>query len=66
MNRDDIFHLQVKDNGIGVGVVGGDTNHGHGMGNIKSRIEALNGSFTFDSEHKKGAKFDIKIPLNAN
>jgi signal transduction histidine kinase len=60
MNQDDIFSLQVKDNGIGI-----HGNSGNGMGNIKSRIEALNGSFTFDSEHKKGAKFDIKIPLNA-
>jgi signal transduction histidine kinase len=61
MNQDDIFSLQVKDNGIGI-----HGNSGNGMGNIKSRIEALNGSFTFDSEHKKGAKFDIKIPLNVN
>jgi signal transduction histidine kinase len=67
MNQDDIFNLQVKDNGIGV--VGGDTNHGNlgqGMNNIKSRIEALNGSFAYNSENKKGANFDIKIPLNAN
>ena len=62
--RDDIFNLRVKDNGIGV--VGGDTNHGNGMSNIKSRIEALNGSFTYNAENKKGANFDIKIPLNTN
>ncbi len=61
INQDDYFNLQVKDNGIGI-----HGNSGNGMGNIKSRIEALNGSFTFDSEHKNGAKFDIKIPLNAN
>ncbi len=61
-NQDDIFHLQVKDNGIGV--VGLDTDHGNGMGNIKSRIEALNGSFTCNAENKKGTNFEIKIPLN--
>jgi signal transduction histidine kinase len=61
MNQDDIFSLQVKDNGIGI-----HGNSGNGMGNIKSRIEALNGSFTIDSEHKKGTSFYIKIPLNAN
>jgi signal transduction histidine kinase len=76
MNQDDIFNLQVKDNGIGIGVVGGDTDQGNGVGiqgnlgngmnNIKSRIEALNGSFVFDSMDKKGTGFDIKIPLNAN
>jgi signal transduction histidine kinase len=59
MNQGDIFNLQVKDNGIGI--QGG---LGQGMGNIKSRIEALNGSFTFTSENKNGANFDIKIPLN--
>lgn len=66
--QDDYFNLQVKDNGIGLGVVDGDTNHrnGNGMGNIKSRIEALNGSFMVDSEHNKGSSFDIKIPLNVN
>ena len=61
INQDDIFNLQVKDNGIGIH---GDS--GHGMNNIKSRIEALNGSFTYNTENKKGANFDIKIPLNAN
>ena len=61
VNKDDIFNLQVKDNGVGIQ---GDL--GHGMGNIKSRIEALNGNFTCISENKKGTNFDIKIPLNAN
>jgi signal transduction histidine kinase len=64
INQDHIFNLQVKDNGIGLENNNG--NLGIGMSNIKSRIEALNGSFTFDSEHKKGAKFDMKIPLNTN
>jgi two-component system, NarL family, sensor histidine kinase LiaS len=64
--KDDYFNLQVKDNGVGLGVVGGDTDHGNGMNNIKSRIEALNGSFTYNAENKKGANFDIKIPLSVN
>jgi two-component system, NarL family, sensor kinase len=61
MSKDDYFNLQVKDNGVGM-----QDGLGQGMNNIKSRIEALNGSFTYDSDNKKGAKFDIKIPLNAN
>jgi signal transduction histidine kinase len=61
MSQDDVFNLQVKDNGVGIH---GDS--GHGMNNIKSRIEALNGSITFDSAPKKGTNFDIKIPLNTN
>ncbi len=61
IKQDDIFNLQVKDNGKGIQ---GDL--GHGMGNIKSRIEALNGSFIIEAKHKKGANFDIKIPLSVN
>lgn len=64
INQDDIFNLQVKDNGIGLENNNG--NLGNGMSNIKSRIEALNGSLTYNSEHVKGVNFDIKIPLNTN
>lgn len=64
VNQDDYFSLQVKDNGIGLGNNNG--NLGNGMGNIKSRIEALNGSFSYNSEDKRGTNFDIKIPLNIN
>ena len=64
VNQDDYFSLQVKDNGIGLGNNNG--NLGNGMGNIKSRIKALNGSFSYNSEDKRGTNFDIKIPLNIN
>ncbi|MDZ7900003.1 MAG: histidine kinase [Arcicella sp.] len=60
-SQDDIFILQVKDNGVGI-----QNGLGNGMNNIKSRIEALNGILTCDSEDEKGAIFDIKIPLNIN
>ena len=63
VNHNDIFNLQVKDNGVGLESDNGSL--GHGMNNIKSRIEALDGSFVFNSENKKGASFDIRIPLNA-
>jgi signal transduction histidine kinase len=64
VNQDDYFSLQVKDNGVGLGNNNG--NFGNGMGNIKARIEALNGSFSYDFENIKGANFNIKIPLNAD
>ncbi len=67
-HENDLFNLQVKDNGIGLQVVGGDTNQvsGNGMVNMKTRIEALNGSLSYKSEVGKGLKIDIKIPLNIN
>ncbi len=61
MNQNDIFNLQVTDNGIGM-----QDGSGNGMNNIKARIEALNGSFTCDADSKNGANFDVKIPLNLN
>jgi signal transduction histidine kinase len=64
INQDDIFSLQVKDNGVGLRNNNG--NIGQGLGNIKSRIEALNGNFTYNFENVKGANFTIEIPLNAN
>lgn len=64
INQGDSFMLQVKDNGIGLENNNG--NLGHGLGNIKSRIEALNGSFSYDFGNEGGTNFNIKIPLNAD
>jgi signal transduction histidine kinase len=66
IHEDDFFNLQVKDNGIGMDMVGGNANHGggNGMTNMKTRIEALNGSLTYSPAGSKGVIIDIKIPLN--
>jgi signal transduction histidine kinase len=61
INQNDTFNLQVKDNGVGI-----QDSAGVGMSNIKSRIEALNGHFAYESKNKNGTFFDIKIPLNSN
>jgi signal transduction histidine kinase len=64
VNQEGFFSLQVKDNGIGLS--NNDGHFGQGLSNIKSRIEALSGHFTYHSIHQGGTNFDIKIPLNTN
>ena len=61
--KDDFLSLEVKDNGIGFDVK--DSNLGNGMANMQSRIDALNGSFKYESKKLKGSQFEIKIPLNS-
>ncbi len=60
-SESDFFMLNITDNGIGFEK---STNNGNGLGNIKTRIEALNGSFGYSSEPKKGCSIKIKIPLS--
>jgi signal transduction histidine kinase len=61
-NEDNYFELKVQDNGVGFG--NNTVYLGNGMSNINARIEALNGSFQHYTGEKKGAIFNIKIPLN--
>jgi signal transduction histidine kinase len=39
---------------------------GMGLGNIKSRVAALNGSITIDSAPNKGSSFLIEIPIKGD
>ena len=60
------LYISVYDNGIGINpdnqISKGSAN-GMGLGNIRSRIEKLNGHFSI--ENNNGAHINIKIPLNA-
>jgi signal transduction histidine kinase len=59
-----IFTVIAEDSGIGF-----DTNitvAGIGLGNIKSRVAALNGSITIDSAPNKGSLFLIEIPFKGD
>jgi signal transduction histidine kinase len=55
--------LMVEDNGRGFDVDGTGTNNGGGIGNIKSRVENLNGSMYVDSLIDRGTIVSIVIPL---
>jgi len=59
-----ILTIIAEDNGIGF-----DKNAmvtGMGLGNIKSRVAALNGSITMDSAPNKGVSFIIDIPFTGD
>lgn len=54
--KDKKIHIQFNDNGIG-----GDLNSKNGLQNVETRIVALKGTITFDSEVNKGFKAHIQI-----
>ncbi len=59
-----ILTVIAEDNGVGF-----DTNAmvaGMGLGNIKSRVAALNGSMTIDSSPNRGSSFLIDIPFKGD
>ena len=55
--------LMVEDNGRGFNVNEAGTHNGGGIGNIKSRVENLNGSIYVDSLIDRGTIVSIVIPL---
>jgi len=56
------LYISVNDNGVGINPTNARPN-GMGLGNIKSRVEKLNGTLAI--ENNAGAHISIKIPLSA-
>jgi len=56
------LYLAVNDNGVGINPNNARPN-GMGLGNIRSRVEKLNGNLS--TENNEGARISIKIPLSA-
>ncbi len=52
--------LVVEDNGKGIGTQNKD---GHGLMNIKSRLNVLNGEFNFEASPNSGTLTTIRIPI---
>ncbi|WP_155845789.1 tetratricopeptide repeat-containing sensor histidine kinase [Chryseobacterium gregarium] len=53
--------IQYKDNGIGIS---GDLIYNNGLRNTVSRIEAINGTITFDTKIEKGLKVNLSVPAS--
>ena len=51
----------VEDNGIGFKLNG--DNKGIGLTNIATRVEAMNGTFTFNPGPKQGTIINVRVPL---
>lgn len=58
--------LMVEDNGQGFEVSGNETLSQGGLGNIRSRVENLNGTLFIDSLPSRGTIITIVIPLKKN
>lgn len=55
--------IELKDNGIGFEIADLSVNQGHGIQNIKSRVESFAGTMIMESALKKGTSFSILIPF---
>ncbi|UHO38423.1 tetratricopeptide repeat protein [Chryseobacterium capnotolerans] len=56
-----VFEIQYKDNGIGIP---GDLVYKNGLRNAASRIEAINGTLTFETKIEKGLKVNLSFPVS--
>jgi|GEM_PF-1757888 len=55
------INLSIIDNGSGIKNI---TNHGVGLGNVKSRVQSLMGKIRIANEENPGTKIEIEIPKN--
>lgn len=60
-NNDKKIQIEYTDNGIGISH--DKINLKNGLLNVESRIEAINGTLTFDEMNKKGFKIKIVFPI---
>ncbi len=62
LRADKYLNLMLEDNGVGFDTT--EATHGIGLKNIRSRIEALNGSFSIESSPGNWTLVNIEIPLS--
>jgi len=58
--------INLTDNGVGFNINDMEIFNGHGLKNIKTRIESFNGDVNINSIIDKGTEFDIAIPIILN
>ena len=63
---DEHIIINLTDNGIGFNINDLEIFSGHGLKNIKTRIESFNGDVNINSIIDKGTEFDITIPIILN
>ncbi|PCJ26331.1 MAG: hypothetical protein COA97_05990 [Flavobacteriales bacterium] len=63
-NKEHII-LNLKDNGIGFNINDMKLSKGHGLKNIKNRIESLKGKASMNSIMNEGTEFNISFPVHA-
>lgn len=58
--------LKLKDNGVGFEVNSLSLQKGHGLNNIRTRVESFDGKLTMESIPRKQTNFDIVFPFKLN
>ena len=60
----DYIQFDMQDNGIGFELRGNSNGSGRGLSNMRSRVEAYNGSFEMSSSPQHGTKLSVKFDTN--
>ena len=60
--RDDVLVVEVADDGCG----GAKPSDGSGLGGLRDRVEALDGTFVLDSPPGAGTRIRVELPLDAD
>jgi signal transduction histidine kinase len=55
------LELTVKDNGAGFDVAAAD--NGNGLGNMRKRVDAMNGSLRISAAPGKGTEVNVRVPF---
>jgi len=66
VKNEEQIDIELKDNGVGFDLKHVEKYSGHGLRNIKTRIESFDGDVMFDSTLGEGTKYKICIPINNN
>lgn len=61
--KDGRLSVLLRDDGVGLGAVNG--NNGHGLINLRERVEALGGHLTVHSESSGGTSVHAELPVGA-
>jgi len=62
--KDETLTISLSDNGKGFNAGSPCSSSGHGLSNIKERIDLIKGSLTLNSSEGNGTQFKITIPVN--
>ncbi len=60
--EDGLLRLQVRDDGKGIN---GSGSHGHGLTNLRDRVEALGGRLRIEGPASGGTRLDAALPIGA-
>jgi two-component system, NarL family, sensor histidine kinase UhpB len=59
----DRIEIEVRDNGRGIAGSGAEASPGYGILGMRERVQALRGSFAFDSEAGQGVRVRVTLPV---